>query len=345
MDSRTGLGRFRDFRISNYELMMQLIDACMPARHVEEILALPDVAERVELFREQRGLFVDQLRRVSRVQGDVVVVDLRGEDIIHAGNRFMVYALFPEARVSVHVIWGKQKLNTVLAVGKSILDRTSPADIGSMMLGTAAAVTSPPGRARSARPLGGGAGGRHPRGRPAAGRRPDLPHRGAEGPGVTWAAPLDVGDLPGEAPRGARRDRPRARRATRGVDAATGGDRPSAGPGRRRPTFPPAAGSPGTPNVTSRTNRAARNVPPAAGRAGDRLDDRTSSFVGSFSSYANPALTGAKSVSVSRFGFALRRDREAPDAGDQRPRPGQVAAVDRDRHLTRRERGRERARG
>ncbi|MGI5246083.1 exopolyphosphatase [Dactylosporangium sp. CA-139066] len=134
MDSRTGLGRFRQFRISNYQLMMQLIDACIDHQDVEEILALPDVAERAELFRDQQELFVDQLRRVSHVHGDVVVVDLRDEDIIFAGNRFMVYALFPEARVSIHVIWGKQKLNTVFAVGKSILDRTSPTDIGSVML-------------------------------------------------------------------------------------------------------------------------------------------------------------------------------------------------------------------
>lgn len=134
MDSRTGLGRFRQFRISNYQLMMQLIDACIDHQDVEEILALPDVAERAELFREQQELFVDQLRRVSHVEGDVVVVDLRDEAVIYAGNRFMVYALFPEARVSVHVIWGKQKLNTVFAVGKSILDRTSPTDIGSVML-------------------------------------------------------------------------------------------------------------------------------------------------------------------------------------------------------------------
>ena len=135
MDSRTGLGRFRDFRISNYQLMMQLIDAC--SQHVEPaaILALPDVAERAELYRAQHELFVGQLRRVSHLEGDVVVVDLRDEETIYAGNRFMVYALFPAARVSVHVIWGKQKLNTVLAVGKSILDRTSPADIGSVMLG------------------------------------------------------------------------------------------------------------------------------------------------------------------------------------------------------------------
>ncbi|GGM11856.1 exopolyphosphatase [Dactylosporangium sucinum] len=134
MDSRTGLGRFRQFRISNYQLMMQLIDACIDHRDAEEILALPDVAERAELFREQQDLFVDQLRRVTHRHDDVVVVDLRDEEIIFAGNRFMVYALFPESRVSIHVIWGRQKLNTVFAVGKSILDRSSPADVGSVML-------------------------------------------------------------------------------------------------------------------------------------------------------------------------------------------------------------------
>jgi nanoRNase/pAp phosphatase (c-di-AMP/oligoRNAs hydrolase) len=134
MDSRTGLGRFRDFRISNYQLMMQLIDACLEIQDVEEILRLPDVAERSDLFRAQYDLFVEQLKRVSHLDGDVVVVDLREEEVIHAGNRFMVYALFPESRVSVHVIWGRQKLNTVFACGKSILDRTSPVDVGEVML-------------------------------------------------------------------------------------------------------------------------------------------------------------------------------------------------------------------
>jgi nanoRNase/pAp phosphatase (c-di-AMP/oligoRNAs hydrolase) len=134
MDSRTGLGRFRTFRISNYDLMMQLVDACSRHQDVANILAIPDVAERAELYRAQSELFVEQLHRVSRQHRDVVVVDLRDEEVICAGNRFMVYALFPEARISVHVIWGKQKLNTVLAVGKSILDRSSPVDIGSVML-------------------------------------------------------------------------------------------------------------------------------------------------------------------------------------------------------------------
>ena len=88
MDPRTGLGRFRDFRISNYQLMMALIDAVMHASSVDEILALPDVAERVELYTEQSERFVEQLHRVCTVRGDLVVVDLRGESPIHAGNRF-----------------------------------------------------------------------------------------------------------------------------------------------------------------------------------------------------------------------------------------------------------------
>jgi nanoRNase/pAp phosphatase (c-di-AMP/oligoRNAs hydrolase) len=134
MDSRTGLGRFRDFRISNYQLMMQLIDDVLAHDSVEDILATPDVAERVQLFQQQTVLFTEQLHRVSSVHGDLVVVDLRNEDVIHAGNRFMIYALFPQCRVSTHVLWGKQRQNTVLACGKSILDRTSPVDLGALML-------------------------------------------------------------------------------------------------------------------------------------------------------------------------------------------------------------------
>jgi nanoRNase/pAp phosphatase (c-di-AMP/oligoRNAs hydrolase) len=135
MDSRTGLGRFRDFRISNYQLMMLLIDQVLRAEDsVAQILAAPDVAERVTLYEEQTTLFIEQLHRVSTVNGDLVVVDLREEEIIHAGNRFMVYALFPQCRVSAHLIWGKQRQNMVIAVGKSILDRTSIVDIGALML-------------------------------------------------------------------------------------------------------------------------------------------------------------------------------------------------------------------
>jgi len=133
MDSRTGLGRFRDFRISNYQLMMQLIDACR-THSVDEILALPDVAERTALYRSHKSLFQEQLARCSTVRGHLVVLDLRGEETIYAGNRFALYALHPGASISIHVLWGKGRQNTVLAMGKSIFDRSSRTDVGALML-------------------------------------------------------------------------------------------------------------------------------------------------------------------------------------------------------------------
>ena len=134
MDARTGLGRFRDFRISNYQLMMQLIDHCRD-HSIDEILSLPDVRERVDLYMEHRELFLDQLRRCSRAHGPVVVLDLRDEEVIYAGNRFMIYALFPECNISIHVLWGLKQQNTVFAIGKSILDRSSTVDVGALCLG------------------------------------------------------------------------------------------------------------------------------------------------------------------------------------------------------------------
>ncbi len=133
MDPRTGLGRFHNFRISNYDLMMQLISYCMD-HTIDEILELPDVKERVELYFQQAELFKAQLKRLAKLEGKVVVLDLRNEEIIHAGNRFMIYALYPEAQISVHVAWGFQKQNTAVMIGKSIVNKASQIDIGDLCL-------------------------------------------------------------------------------------------------------------------------------------------------------------------------------------------------------------------
>lgn len=133
MDARTGLGRFHDFRISNYDLMMELIDYCLE-HTIDEILELPDVKERVELYFEQEKLFKEQLQRIAKVDGDCVILDLRNEDVIHAGNRFMIYALYPEAKYSVHVVWGFKKQNTAVMIGKSIVNKSGVVDIGQLCL-------------------------------------------------------------------------------------------------------------------------------------------------------------------------------------------------------------------
>lgn len=133
MDARTGLGRFRDFRISNYQLMMALIDACR-SQTIQEMLMLPDVRERVDLYFQHEPRAVDQLLSTTSVHGNVVVVDLREQDPIWATNRFMVYALYPQCNLSIHRMWGLKKQNTVFAIGKSIFERTCATDVGALCL-------------------------------------------------------------------------------------------------------------------------------------------------------------------------------------------------------------------
>ena len=133
MDARTGLGRFRNFRISNYQLMMDLIEYCR-VQAIEEILQVQDVRERTDLYVDHQELFRVQIRKCATVHKNVLVVDLRGEETIFAGNRFIKYALYPETNVSIQVIWGFKKQNTVLSVGRSIFDKSSMVNIGELML-------------------------------------------------------------------------------------------------------------------------------------------------------------------------------------------------------------------
>ena len=133
MDARTGLGRFREFRISNYALMMDLIDYCKN-HGIDEILALPDVKERVDVYFEHEEKFKAQIQRCATVHKNLVVLDLRTEETIWAGNRFMIYALYPQCNISIHVLWGLKQQNTVFATGKSIFDRGSKTNVGELML-------------------------------------------------------------------------------------------------------------------------------------------------------------------------------------------------------------------
>ena len=133
MDARTGLGRFHDFRVSNYQLMMDLIEHCREMS-IADILKLDDVNERVEMFREHEAKAREQIKRCSTVHGNLVVLDLRDEETIYAVNRFMIYALFPDTNISIHVMWGLKQQNTVFAIGKSILDRSSNTNIGELCL-------------------------------------------------------------------------------------------------------------------------------------------------------------------------------------------------------------------
>ncbi len=133
MDSRTGLGRFREFRVSNYQLMMDLIQYCKN-HDIADILRLPDVVERIDLYFEHTAKAREQIERCTTLYGNLAVLDLRNEETIFAVNRFMIYAMFAQTNISIHVLWGVQKQNTVFATGKSILNRSSRTNIGELML-------------------------------------------------------------------------------------------------------------------------------------------------------------------------------------------------------------------
>lgn len=133
MDSRTGLGRFHNFRISNYQLMMNLIDFCRE-HDPAEVLDMPDVKERVDLYFSQQDKFIEQLKRQTTIYKNLAYIDILNEDIIYVGNRFMIYALYPEINVSMHAMWRINGQRIVYAIGKSILNRSNIINIGELLL-------------------------------------------------------------------------------------------------------------------------------------------------------------------------------------------------------------------
>ena len=132
-DPRTGLGRFHDFRISNYNLMLEFIDH-LRTLSLEEILVHPDVKERIDLYHEQTDKFIEMVIKYSKMVSNVLVTDLRGVDPIYTSNRFTIYSVFPEQNVSLWITDGKAKQNVMVSCGYSVVNRTCQADVGALML-------------------------------------------------------------------------------------------------------------------------------------------------------------------------------------------------------------------
>ncbi len=131
MDARTGLGRFKEFRVSNYDLMMNLLELCRK-NSIEEILKHPDVQERINFFENTQEKHKEQILRCAEVRGNLVTIDLREEETIWPGNRFLMYTLFPQCNISIHILRGRNNSNTVFAIGKSIFNRSSHTNIGEL---------------------------------------------------------------------------------------------------------------------------------------------------------------------------------------------------------------------
>ena len=132
MDPRTGLGRYRDYRISNYQLMENCVEWCR-SRTPQEILAMPDVQERLSRYYEQTQAFRDMVKKNAVQYKNVVQLDLRDLDEIYAGNRFVIYTMFPQSNISMTILWGVNQQNTVFSVGHSITNRSSRTNVGDLL--------------------------------------------------------------------------------------------------------------------------------------------------------------------------------------------------------------------
>lgn len=132
-DPRTGLGYRHTFRISNFDLMKTLPEL-LRTKTVDEILEMPDFKERVAVYREENEKYKQYIQERSRVEGDAIIIDLRGEKDIPSGNRFIEYTLYPDQNISIRLVDGKNREFVMISVGYSIINRSSKTDVGSLML-------------------------------------------------------------------------------------------------------------------------------------------------------------------------------------------------------------------
>jgi hypothetical protein len=132
-DPRTGLGYKHNFRISNFDLMKRL-PKLLRTKAVEEILALPDFQERIQLYHEENQKFKQLVNKLAQVNGDAILIDFRGIDEIPIGNRFMEYILFPQQNISIRIADGRNKEFAMISVGHSIINKTSTVDVGTLTL-------------------------------------------------------------------------------------------------------------------------------------------------------------------------------------------------------------------
>ena len=113
--------------------MEKLIDWCRTMT-IDEIMALPDIKERIDLYFEQTEKFVEMVKEHTTVKNNVIISDLRGLETIYTGNRFMIYSLYPEANISVWIVSGRGGQGCSCAVGYSVLNRTCEINVGKLML-------------------------------------------------------------------------------------------------------------------------------------------------------------------------------------------------------------------
>lgn len=125
IDGRSGLGPFDEYFIS----LVQLLRKSPP---LDEVLFHPEVARRCRRLEEEDIQLHAALKEHSRVEDNVVLTDFRSLERVPVGNRFLVFALFPQINVAARVQWGARREFAMLTLGHSILNRTCQTNVGAL---------------------------------------------------------------------------------------------------------------------------------------------------------------------------------------------------------------------
>lgn len=125
LDPRSGLGpEFRKYFRWLVEYVKEL--------PIAKVLQHPEVAKRCDRVLTEQEEFKKALEAHARLEGNVIVTDLRGQRDLPVGNRFLVYTMFPEGNVEVRIFDGLQG-TVVVAAGKSIFNRTCNVSCGELL--------------------------------------------------------------------------------------------------------------------------------------------------------------------------------------------------------------------
>lgn len=124
IDPRSGFGRYQDY----FNNMVKWIQEYS----LEEILEIPEVKEKCAQFLAEQEKFGALLKKHSRLDGNVIITDLRELDRTPIGNRFLIYTLFPDGNISFRIFKGRNN-DLVAALGHNIFNRTCKTDVGILL--------------------------------------------------------------------------------------------------------------------------------------------------------------------------------------------------------------------
>lgn len=132
VDKRTRVEEWGKFAIDETAFKLGIIES-MGSMTIDELMKSPDVAQRTEVYFRYEEKYRKQLASTVNLYANIAVFDFRQCGSIYPGNRFIIYALYPQCNLSIQIKQETDNPVTTFSVGKSIINKSSEANIGELM--------------------------------------------------------------------------------------------------------------------------------------------------------------------------------------------------------------------